>query len=239
MNNAPGAGGQAAAAYANIAWGRPGGELFRVDALQLHRNRCLVLRGANGSGKTTLLKILGFLLRPAAMEVRVAGRALSWSRARARLRRRLVYLHQDPYLFDDRVERNLEYGLRRAGVGAPEMRRRVAQALEWSALGHLAQRNARQLSGGERQRVALARARVLAPEIMLLDEPTTHMDREARTRTHQLVKELREEGAGIVIVSHDALDNAFPVDGYLLLQGGSLRQSASDPLPPGGRGWQR
>lgn len=220
--------------YHGIVWGggvdAANGELFRIAQLQLRRGEVTVLRGANGSGKTTLLKILAFLLRPPGMRAVVAGRALSWRRARAGLRSRLVYVHQEPYLFDASVTDNVVYGLLRAGVAAKARAARVAESLAWGGLDRLAGRNAKRLSGGERQRVALARARALQPEIILLDEPVSAMDAASRARTVQLIGQLRAAGAGVVVASHEKLDGGFAVDRFLHLQDGRLSVSDGDPL---------
>jgi tungstate transport system ATP-binding protein len=181
--------------------------ILDIDRIALQPGELTVLSGPNGAGKTTLLKIMAGLLRPDRAQVRLAGQTGSWRRVRGELRRHTVYLHQHPYLFRSSVADNAAYGLRRKGVARGEIRARVHEALDWAGLAALAGQDARCLSGGEMQRLALCRARLLGPKLMLLDEPVSNMDPEHRAQTYALLKELCEEGIGLMMTSHD-LDTA-------------------------------
>jgi tungstate transport system ATP-binding protein len=134
----------------------------------------------------------------------------------------VIYLHQQPYLFDSSVWNNIAYGLKRAGVAKAEVDSRVEQALEWAGLGTLAARNARKLSGGEQQRVALTRAWVLSPRVLLLDEPLASMDHESRERSYFLIQRLKTEGIGVVIASHEFERLTAVADAHLRLDAGTL-----------------
>jgi molybdenum cofactor guanylyltransferase len=180
-----------------------GDKLFDIDEFDITQGTCIVLSGQNGAGKTTLLKILAGLETPDYAEVEFDGRRLTWKAARARLRREVVYLHQQPYMFDHSVADNIAYGLSRQAVPAARIKARVAEALAWSGLTHLAQRNARELSGGEQQRVAVTRARVLSPRLLLLDEPLANMDISAREQTILLIRRLKDDGVSTIITSHE------------------------------------
>ena len=180
-----------------------GRRLFDVKRLPFESETCLVLTGPNGSGKTTLLKIASGLLAPERAAVSFDGREYAWRSAYKTLRRRVVYLHQFPYMFDASVFDNVAYGLRRAGVPAPEVRSKVREALEWAGLtGHETQ-NARSLSGGEKQRVALARARVISPHLLLLDEPTANMDEDGRERILFFIRRMVSDGFTVAVATHD------------------------------------
>lgn len=180
-----------------------GKQLFEVERLTFRSETCLVLTGANGSGKTTLLKIAAGLLAPDRATVSFEGRDFSWRRAYRSLRRRVVYLHQFPYMFDASVFDNVAYGLRRKGVPAPEVRAQVRQALDWAGLSTHRTQNARSLSGGEKQRVALARARVLSPHLLLLDEPIANMDEEGRERTLFFIRRMVADGFTVALATHE------------------------------------
>ena len=201
-----------------------GKPLLDVACFELPRASCTVLSGRNGAGKTTLLKIAAGLLRPDEATVRTADGAFDWNEARSLLRRTSIYMHQHAYMFDRDVVDNVAYGLKRAGVPALERSRRVETALTWAGLDHLARRNARKLSGGERQRVALARARVLAPAVLLLDEPTTNMDEEATEQSLFLIRRMVSEGMGVVVASHDRRIVGQLADAHLNLAGGALHE---------------
>jgi len=183
---------------------RLGGEvLLDVAEFALPHASCTILSGKNGAGKTTLLKIAAGLLRPDEAGVRTDRGILDWRTARPLLRKHSIYMHQHAYMFDLNVGDNVAYGLRKAGVPAADRQERVRTALAWAGLADLEARSARLLSGGERQRLALARARVLSPALLLLDEPTTNMDDEARQQSFFLIRRMVWEGTGVVIASHD------------------------------------
>ena len=183
---------------------RMGGEpLLDIARFELPSGSCTILSGRNGAGKTTLLKIAAGLLRPDAASVQTGSGSLDWRSARPMLRTHSIYMHQHAYMFDSSVGDNVAYGLRKAGVPAAQRIERVRTALAWAGLADLEARSARHLSGGERQRLALARARVLSPALLLLDEPTTNMDEEARQQSFFLIRRLVSEGTGVVIASHD------------------------------------
>ncbi len=199
-----------------------------IDHLDLYGAEATLLSGLNGAGKSTLLKII------AGLESYNSG-ALFWRqqqltrRQLKRINRKVIYLHQQPYLFDGSVRDNLAYGLRCRGVGRTEREYRAGQALQWSGLEHLADRNTGSLSGGEKQRIALARAWVLEPELLLLDEPTANMDTESREQTSFLIRRLIHEGMGIVICSHDIRPDNRLIDRALRLTGGRIEEIQNQP----------
>jgi tungstate transport system ATP-binding protein len=112
-------------------------------------------------------------------------------------------MHQHPYLFRTSVRDNIAYGLRARGVAHDEIERRVGAALGWAGIVHVQDTAPEKLSGGEVQRVALARAKVLEPDLLLLDEPTSNLDGHAREQVIALIGELAAEGRSVVMVCHD------------------------------------
>ena len=214
---------------------RMGGEpLLDVARFELPRASCTILSGKNGAGKTTLLKIAAGLQRPDEATVHTDSGNVDWRTARPMLRKHSIYMHQHPYMFDLNVSDNVAYGLRKAGVPAAQRNERVRTALAWAGLADLSARSARHLSGGERQRLALARARVLSPALLLLDEPTTNMDEEARQQSFFLIRRMVSEGTGVVIASHDRHLIGQLGDRHLHLTDGGLREmdNASRSAPP-------
>ena len=214
---------------------RLGGEvLLDVARFELPRASCTILSGKNGAGKTTLLKIAAGLQRPDEASVQTDTGDFDWRGARPMLRRHSIYMHQHAYMFDLNVGDNVAYGLRKAGVPAAQRIERVRTALAWAGLADLEGRSARHLSGGERQRLALARARVLSPALLLLDEPTTNMDDEARQQSFFLIRRMVSEGTGIVIASHDRQMIGQLGDQHVHLADGALTtvDNASKPSRP-------
>lgn len=216
---------------ARVSFG--GKQLFDIERVAFRSETCLVLTGANGSGKTTLLKIAAGLLAPDRATVSFGGQDFSWRRAYQILRRRVVYLHQFPYMFDASVFDNVAYGLRRSGVSATEVRARVRQALEWAGLSAHTFQNARSLSGGEKQRVALARARVLSPQLLLLDEPIANMDQDGRERTLFFIRRMVSDGFTVALATHERQLVQQVAQIHLHLQDGRLgEQPVSGPAEP-------
>lgn len=196
--------------------------LLSIDELEVRYGEFSLISGKNGSGKTTLLKIISGLLRPEHAVVTSNQVPLPWKKAKSILRKHVVYLHQTPYMFDTTVFNNVAYGLKLSGVPRNQIEDRVWQTLRWGKLDHLTHRNARLLSGGEMQRVALIRARIINPAFLVLDEPTTNMDRSSRQQTHELVQQLQSEGMSIVMATHDIESFADIVNHHYYLEAGHI-----------------
>lgn len=182
--------------------------MLALERLEVARGEVIALTGANGSGKSTLLRLLGLLVRPTRGTVELLGeRAWPVDDARGRVTRRLrsqvTLMHQSPVLFDRDVAANVGFGLRARGVERPDAQRRLEAALEQVGLSGFAGRRARELSGGEAQRVVLARALVLQTPVLLLDEPFSCLDEQARPLLLELVRERREAGATVVVATHE------------------------------------
>lgn len=206
--------------------------LKRID-LDLQSGRCLLLSGANGTGKTTLLRILAGLERPDCGMIDAGQGPLAWRRCRSRLLEQILYLHQQPYMFDGSVRYNLAYALPR-GLPAQTRESLLEEAMDWAGLDHLRGTPAKNLSGGERQRVSLARAWLRRPRILLLDEPTANLDQESRKRSLQLLTLLKETGMSMIMASHDPDHLSSLVDAHLQLRDGQVlteEQPKVIPLP--------
>ena len=181
----------------------PQRELLRGVDLALAAGGSYVLTGDNGSGKTTLLRIVAGLEAADGGTLRFAGATIDLDHYPEALRQRLVYVHQQPYLFHTNIVHNIAYGLKVRGVPNPRRKLLVDEAIAWAGVGHLGNVLPHKLSGGEKQRVALARAKVLNPRLLLLDEPTANLDSDARRQTLALIETLRHEDVTVMIATHD------------------------------------
>lgn len=184
------------------------------------------LIGPNGSGKTTLLRALSGLV-PYTGSLKLDGDEVrAWS-PRA-LARRMAFVRQStPLSFDFRVDELVMLG-RAPHKGwldsyAASDRAHVHEALARVDLDGLAHRSVLSLSGGERQRVFLAQALVQQADILLLDEPTTHLDVHYQFAFLDVVREMVAEGCTVVAVFHDLELAARHADRLLVMHQGRLR----------------
>ncbi|MEA4991930.1 ABC transporter ATP-binding protein, partial [Desulfovibrio desulfuricans] len=174
-----------------------GREALSVQYLSIEEGEAVFLTGPNGCGKSTLLRLLAFLERPAAGELRYAGGAEG--------RKEATLLLQDPYLLHMSVFNNVVLGLKLRHQGA-DLRQTFEccmQAAGFDDPWNFADRGPRELSGGERQRVALASRLALRPKVLLLDEPTANVDAASARAIALAVKNSTAEGMTVVCATHD------------------------------------
>lgn len=196
--------------------------LFDIDALDIAAGTAYVLTGINGAGKSTLLRVLAGLEKADTDSATFLDRPIRWSPYPTVLRQSLGYVHQHPVMFSTSVADNIGYGLKMRGVGAAERLHAIDEAMDWAGIQHLRYSNPATLSGGEKQRVALARAKVLAPKILLLDEPTASLDGAAREQVIALIPTLTNQGVSIMMACHDRDLISLPHVQRLKLRDGRL-----------------
>jgi heme exporter protein A len=165
-------------------------------SLTLAAGEITLLLGPNGAGKTTLLSILATLMRPTSGAVRYGAAQIEPEE----VRRRIGFLGHDSLCYGDlTAAENLRLFARLYGVPA----RRADELLEQVALSHVADKITRTFSRGMTQRLALARALVAAPELLLLDEPFTGLDRDGVNMLRALLADEAKRGAVVLLVTHD------------------------------------
>jgi putative ABC transport system ATP-binding protein len=191
--------------------------VFRLGDSQVHalRDLCFTIdageyvavMGPSGSGKSTLLNIVGLLDRPSAGRLRLEGRDVTTLAPdeQAQLRsRRIGFVFQSFHLVPRlSAADNIALPMVLAGIAQRERAERVARALHDYGLHDRAHHKPDELSGGQRQRVAIARATVMAPALILADEPTGNLDRATGDEVVRLLEALNARGVTLVVVTHD------------------------------------
>jgi iron complex transport system ATP-binding protein len=211
----------------HVTFRHPGAEVNAVDdvTLSIAAGRMTALLGPNGAGKSTLFQLLLGTLTPRGGTVTFAGRELRhWSRRDLAIEIGAVPQGEAEPLFS--VREIVAMGrYPRLGPWRREQPEDVAAidaAMRRCDVAHVAHRWLSTLSGGERQRVRLARALAQEPSVLALDEPTTYLDIRHEMTTFELLRALRDEGVGVVLVTHNINLAARFADELVLLDRGRL-----------------
>nr|WP_255310727.1 ABC transporter ATP-binding protein [Streptomyces viridosporus] len=219
-----------------LAFAYPDGHqvLFGVD-FRVARGERVALLGPNGAGKTTLVLHLNGILSGGTGTVKVAGLEVC-GRHMAEIRRRVGIVFQDPddQLFMPTVREDVAFGPAAAGLRGPELEERVDRALARVGMAQFVDRPPHHLSFGQRRRVAVATVLATEPEILVLDEPSSHLDPASR---RELADVLRSLDVTVLMVTHDlpyALElcprSLVLSDGVIAADGGTADLLADDGL---------
>jgi iron complex transport system ATP-binding protein len=217
---------------------RGGRETLTAVDVEIARASLTAILGPNGSGKSTLLRVLAGVWLPRSGEVRLDGRPLA-QMPRREIARRVAFLPQDtPSDFAFTVEEIVTMGRHphrgRLDREGDADRRAVAAALDRCDLGALRHRRLDTLSGGERQRVSVARCLATEPEVLLLDEPTAHLDLQHALSLLDLCRSLVESGHAVAFATHDIAWAAHYATRAVVLRHGRVTRAgaADDALTP-------
>jgi lipooligosaccharide transport system ATP-binding protein len=187
----------------------------------VHRGECFGFLGPNGAGKTTTMKMLYGAAVPTGGELTVAG--LEITQNEREVKRRIGVVPQEDNLDDDLkvLENLLVYG-RYFDLPRKVARKRAAELLEFVQLSEKAEAAVEQLSGGMKRRLLIARALINDPEIVVLDEPTTGLDPQARHLVWDRLRELTTEGKTLVLTTHYMEEAAQLCDRLVIMEGGEI-----------------
>ena len=185
-----------------LAYAYPDGHqaLYGVN-LHVHQGERVALLGPNGAGKTTLVLHLNGILRAGAGTVNVSGLSVE-KKNLAEVRRRVGVVFQDPddQLFMPSVRDDVAFGPANLGIKGAALDRAVKDALDQVGMVDFIDRPPHHLSYGQRRRVAVATVLAMAPEILVLDEPSSNLDPASR---RELADILRSLDVTVLMVTHD------------------------------------
>ncbi len=214
----------------NVTFGY--GECNVLDGVSFEASSSMVtgIIGPNGSGKSTLIRVIGNVLKPSNGRVLLGDIDVSSLNVK-RLARIIAAVPQDSYLqFSFTVRQMVLMGrspyIRPFASERPEDYRIAEEAMDRTGVLHLADRSVMELSSGERQRVYIARALAQQPDILLLDEPTSHLDVNFQVEICSLIAHLaHEEGITVLVVLHDLNLASRYCDELVLFSSGHVASS--------------
>ncbi len=198
-------------------------EVLKGVSLEIRRGEFFSLLGPSGCGKTTLLRILAGFEYADSGEVRLRGQDVSQLPPN---QRSVNTVFQNYALFPHMsVADNVAFGLKMRKIPANEIKERVGKVMEMVEIGQFAARKPQQLSGGQRQRVALARALVNEPQVVLLDEPLSALDRKLRMSLQVELMRLQSRlNLTFIFVTHDQEEALTMSDRLAVMNKGRIEQ---------------
>jgi lipooligosaccharide transport system ATP-binding protein len=199
------------------------GEFTAVDGIDVdvRRGEAFGFLGPNGAGKSSTMRMIGCVSAPTAGTLRILG--MDPRRDGPAIRGRLGVCPQEDSLDPElTVRENLTTYARYFGIARPVARRRADELLEFVQLAERAGSRVEPLSGGMRRRLTIARALVNEPEIMLLDEPTTGLDPQARHLVWERLFRLKRQGVTLVLTTHYMDEAEQLCDRLVVMDGGRI-----------------
>jgi lipooligosaccharide transport system ATP-binding protein len=188
---------------------------------EVHRGECFGFLGPNGAGKTTTMKMIYGAAVPTDGELKVAG--LDARRADKEVKRRIGVVPQENNLDEDlKVEENLLVYGRYFDLPKKLVKRRAGELLEFVQLSERADSQVEHLSGGMKRRLLVARALINDPDLVVLDEPTTGLDPQARHLVWDKLRELTGEGKTLILTTHYMDEAAQLCDRLCIMEGGRI-----------------
>jgi putative ABC transport system ATP-binding protein len=214
--------------FSNVSFGYAGGQpLFKGLSLAFVRGRFYLVQGPSGAGKSTLLRLMSRLEEPTAGTILFRARPLP-TYAPPGLRKSVLYIHQTPTVLDGSVGDNLllPFGFASNKDRTPPDRGQLRRLLDDFLLQDIdLEDNAQALSVGQRQRVCFIRGMLLSPQVLLLDEPASALDRESSRLVEGAAARLcQESGTTVVMVSHREFGSEGLDPTLLRVEGQGIRE---------------
>jgi energy-coupling factor transport system ATP-binding protein len=182
--------------------------------------KCYLLRGKNGSGKTTLSKLILGLLTPKSGDI-VINNEITRKKSVAEISKDIGYLFQNAelQLFAPTVWEELSFPYELNNALDEKAKEKIDKTLEQFGLSHLKTAFPLLLSGGEKQRLALATIFIRDIKFLILDEPSSSIDKEGKLFLAELIRHFIQQGGGVLVISHDEEVSAMLPDAEIILLG--------------------
>jgi iron complex transport system ATP-binding protein len=217
----------------NLTFGYRGHSIFNNVSMIIPEGKLTVIIGKNGSGKSTLLKLIAGIYAPQGGSIKVLGKDLK-NLSIAEKARLVGFLGQSHYpVFPFTVEDVVLTGRASYIFSTP---REIDRAETWRAISQMGIEDLRtrpysELSAGEQQLVMVARVLAQQPKVLLLDEPTSHLDLPNQVRLLNIVKDLVASGLTVVLVIHDPNMGFMYGDDFIFMKNGSILQPSEEKEP--------
>lgn len=196
-----------------------------IAELSLPKHKCIALLGDNGAGKSTLLNLLAFTAQANEGDILLDGQAVSHPLTTSQ-RQSIAYVSQHPLLLRGTVFDNIMLALKLQGIEPQQYKNSVHIALKQVNIEHLAQQSTATLSGGELKRVAIARAIAYQPDILLLDEPFSHLDQHHYQQLETIIKQWgKQKNKTVIFSTHNRLQGLALANPTINLVNGKITSS--------------
>jgi len=199
--------------------------------LTIQKGEFLLICGPNGSGKTTLLRMMSGLLKPTGGSIQIGG--LNPAKDSRMVRQMVGMIFQDPdsQIVGETVREDIAFGPENLGLSKKERSERVDWALRKMGLQPLSEKPCYLLSGGEKRRLAIAGVMAMKPQIILFDEPFSHLDYPGIQEVLKYMIQLHQEGHTLIVTTHDVEKVIAHIDRMAIIQNGEIKAlGPPDPL---------
>jgi len=191
--------------------------------LTIRDGEFLLICGRNGSGKTTLIRTMAGLLKPATGSVLINGPDSPHASQDVRRMVGMVFQDADSQIVGETVREDVSFGPENLGLSKEEITERVDWALRVMGLEDLSEKACYLLSGGEKRRLSIAGVLAMQPQVILFDEPFSHLDYPGIQEVLKHMVRLHRERHTLVVTTHDVEKVIAHVDRIAIIHGGELK----------------
>jgi len=183
----------------------------------------LLICGPNGSGKTTLIRLIGGLMKPTSGTIRLSSPDGGLIGQDAEPFVGMVFQDADSQIVGETVKEDVAFGPENQGLPADQVQERVAWAMRAMGLDKISEKPCYLLSGGEKKRLSIAGVLAMKPEVILFDEPFSHLDYPGTREILRHMVELHRQGRTLVVTTHDVEKVVSHVDRLVVVEQGELK----------------